>query len=404
MSRGAVRLSSSRAPAALPPAYIFPSRGVGLLRNEAWRRPWTANIGAVWRANKEALRGRAPRYAVCLLLAVSLIGATQYISGERVAASAIKLQPTPYDYQPSHFRQVVLEQRSSGQMLPNPGVIELESEKRQQDLELRQQQALAEQYYQEIRRRDDDISKLNQALQSESAGLSQIATQLGLPKDQLAAPKPASPGSVGAFGPADQVALSAAHQAPPAGAKIVSSPQELAGMIKAYLTLPCPLPAGDSLCGQAVDHAREELARGHGLDVNKPDARPVLALDVAQPFGPTELAMEPLENVEGKLVHFHDGVDLAANSGEPVMAAASGTVTFAGFLPSGAQTVEITHAGGMKTLYLHESQLLVQQGQHVQKGQVIGLVGMTGMATGPHLHFTVQDPSGKPIDPMPFIQ
>ncbi|MBV8350100.1 MAG: M23 family metallopeptidase [Mycolicibacterium sp.] len=110
-----------------------------------------------------------------------------------------------------------------------------------------------------------------------------------------------------------------------------------------------------------------------------------------------------MQEVDGQMVHFHDGVDLPANEGEPVMAAASGTVVFADVIPSGAETIEIVHPGGYHTLYLHESQILVKAGDHVQKGQVIGLVGSTGNSTGPHVHFSVEDPSGKAIDPTPFI-
>lgn len=308
------------------------------------------------------------------------------------------LSSTPYDFAPSPMRQKVLDRRAAGLPLPNPGVVELEVENRQQALDLQHELQLSSTYFHEIQSRDTDISTLNSQLAT-------IASQLGLPKDRLASPAPSAQKAVGALLPSDQTALSSVPALAPAaaGAKVASL-GDLVNMVKQYLNLPCPLPAGDPRCAQAVNHAKAELARGHGLDLNRPDAYPTLEVNLTQPFGPTDEELEPLEQVNGQMVHFHEGMDLAAQYDEPVMAAASGTVVFAGVIPSGAQTVEIAHAGGLHSLYLHEDQLLVQQGQKVQKGQIIGLVGATGMATGPHVHFQLQDPSGKPIDPAPYLK
>lgn len=85
----------------------------------------------------------------------------------------------------------------------------------------------------------------------------------------------------------------------------------------------------------------------------------------------------------------HRGVDFAAPAGTPVFAAGDGTVTFAGWRGDYGRTVMIRHAGGYDTLYAHLSAITVRPGGRVRQGQVIGRVGSTGLATGPHLHFEV---------------
>ncbi|MCS6922372.1 MAG: M23 family metallopeptidase [Elioraea sp.] len=85
----------------------------------------------------------------------------------------------------------------------------------------------------------------------------------------------------------------------------------------------------------------------------------------------------------------HRGVDFAAPAGTPVFAAGDGTVTFAGWRGDYGRTVMIRHAGGYDTLYAHLSTITVRPGAAVRQGQVIGRVGATGLATGPHLHFEV---------------
>lgn len=85
----------------------------------------------------------------------------------------------------------------------------------------------------------------------------------------------------------------------------------------------------------------------------------------------------------------HRGVDFAAPAGTPVFAAGDGTVTFAGWRGDYGRTVMIRHAGGFDTLYAHLSAITVRPGARVRQGQMIGRVGATGLATGPHLHFEV---------------
>ena len=88
----------------------------------------------------------------------------------------------------------------------------------------------------------------------------------------------------------------------------------------------------------------------------------------------------------------HPGIDIGASSGSPIVAAASGTVLYAGRRGSYGNTVMIDHGNGVVTLYAHQVSggIRVSGGQHVNKGERIGAVGSTGNSTGPHLHFEVR--------------
>ena len=86
----------------------------------------------------------------------------------------------------------------------------------------------------------------------------------------------------------------------------------------------------------------------------------------------------------------HLGVDYAAPTGTPVQTIGSGIVTRAGRYGGDGNMVQIRHSGGYQTLYLHLSRILVRVGERVAQGQRIGLVGMTGLATGPHLDFRIE--------------
>lgn len=97
-------------------------------------------------------------------------------------------------------------------------------------------------------------------------------------------------------------------------------------------------------------------------------------------------------------LRFHTGVDLRAAEGAPIRAAAAGIVRDVGRRGGYGKTVEIDHGHGTSTLYAHASQLLVQKGQRVDAGQPVALVGQTGHATGPHLHFELRR-HDHPVDP-----
>lgn len=101
-------------------------------------------------------------------------------------------------------------------------------------------------------------------------------------------------------------------------------------------------------------------------------------------------------------VKFHYGTDFAANSGDDIVAFASGTVTFAGYSESFGNYITIDHGDGWQTLYAHCSTLLVSGGETVSKGQRIALVGDTGLSTGPHLHFELTK-DGVYVNPEYYI-
>ncbi len=98
----------------------------------------------------------------------------------------------------------------------------------------------------------------------------------------------------------------------------------------------------------------------------------------------------------------HEGIDVAAPRGTPIMAAARGRVIYAGWRSGYGQTVEIDHGYGYETLYGHADKVLVRVGQVVDRGNVIAQVGSTGLATSPHLHYEVRV-AGRPVNPMNFI-
>lgn len=102
-------------------------------------------------------------------------------------------------------------------------------------------------------------------------------------------------------------------------------------------------------------------------------------------------------------VEFHEGVDLAADEGAAVRAAAVGTVLEAGWDGSYGQKIVIDHGNGYQTWYAHLSAIGVRVGAHVYKSEQIGRVGETGFATGPHLHYQVML-DGRAIDPTPYLR
>lgn len=100
---------------------------------------------------------------------------------------------------------------------------------------------------------------------------------------------------------------------------------------------------------------------------------------------------------------YHSGIDIGAPHNDPVYATADGKVIAAGYNPSMGHYVTIDHpASGMQTRYLHLSEILVEKGDHVHKGEHIALVGSTGRSTGPHLHYEIIQ-NDTLIDPRPFM-
>ncbi|MEW5932664.1 MAG: M23 family metallopeptidase [Bacillota bacterium] len=100
---------------------------------------------------------------------------------------------------------------------------------------------------------------------------------------------------------------------------------------------------------------------------------------------------------------FHAGVDVAAPEGAPVRVAERGLVVVAGRVGDYGNVVVVDHGGGVATVYAHLSRCLAVPGQRVVRGAVVGLVGSTGLSTGPHLHFEVRV-WGRPEDPAGWLR
>ncbi len=166
-----------------------------------------------------------------------------------------------------------------------------------------------------------------------------------------------------------------------------------------------PSATFDGGLGLRTDHALRGFQRWAGLPVDgvagpgtiaalrKPPARCPLQLawpiqaPVGDGFGP-------------RGARFHEGIDLLADRGTDIQAAAPGRVTFAGFALGGwGNLVVVAHSDGVRTMYAHLSVVGVRLGETVSTGSVLGQVGATGDATGPHLHFEVRY-RGAAVDPL----
>lgn len=101
---------------------------------------------------------------------------------------------------------------------------------------------------------------------------------------------------------------------------------------------------------------------------------------------------------------FHNGVDLRAPLGTPVLAIADGKVISVYEDDLGGKQIRIKHNNGFSSGYAHFSKQLVKKGEKVSRGSVIGLSGNTGKSTAAHLHFTLTDPEGNKVDPEKYIK
>ncbi|MGI6055333.1 MAG: murein hydrolase activator EnvC family protein [Clostridium sp.] len=98
----------------------------------------------------------------------------------------------------------------------------------------------------------------------------------------------------------------------------------------------------------------------------------------------------------------HKGIDIGASTGSNILAAADGTVSIATYSYSAGNYIMLNHGGGVTTVYMHCSSLLVSPGETVKKGQVIAKVGSTGYSTGPHLHFGIRY-NGSYVNPSSYV-
>lgn len=138
------------------------------------------------------------------------------------------------------------------------------------------------------------------------------------------------------------------------------------------------------------------LASRELLDGQVPSGAPVTRGWISSPFG---TRIDPIHGRQA----FHAGVDFVGKAGSPVLAAGAGVVTFAGQKKEYGKTIEISHGQGLLTRYAHHSELKARVGDIVRRGDVIGLMGSTGRATGYHVHFEVER-DGQQINPSGFLK
>jgi murein DD-endopeptidase MepM/ murein hydrolase activator NlpD len=186
-----------------------------------------------------------------------------------------------------------------------------------------------------------------------------------------------------------ETGLDAAKLAPPHGEGGVGGPY---------------IPAGVDPDSRALDRALAPVAR---------DVATAKRLEALMSFVPVRMPLsgDPsltsgfgyrVDPFFGRLA-LHPGVDLAEAYGSEIHAAAAGRVVHAG--PAGGYgiMVEVDHGNGLATRYAHMSEVLVAEGQNVDKGAVVGRLGSTGRSTGPHLHYEVRV-DGEPVDPERYLR
>ena len=123
-----------------------------------------------------------------------------------------------------------------------------------------------------------------------------------------------------------------------------------------------------------------------------PSRRPINEMRMTSSFGTRS---DPFSGRRAR----HNGIDIAVPAGTPIYATADGVVGRAQWVGGYGNYAEIDHGNGISTLYAHNSQLVVDEGQTVAKGQTVARCGSTGYSTGPHLHFEVRQ-NGSPVNPL----
>ena len=149
------------------------------------------------------------------------------------------------------------------------------------------------------------------------------------------------------------------------------------------------------LLRESMDEATDSLLAHTDLLESTPSILPAAGI-ISSPF--SESRYHPIH--QSPLPH--EGVDIAAVMGTPIFAAAKGVVTKSEWATGYGQMVELDHGFGYTTRYGHASRRLVRVGQQVTRGNVIAVVGNTGIATSPHLHYEVRVRS-KPVNPLNYV-
>lgn len=155
--------------------------------------------------------------------------------------------------------------------------------------------------------------------------------------------------------------------------------------------------------GKQVDESRENIVLLESSIVEQrvlqrflPTVRPVANYALGSAFG---FRLDPISGLRA----MHEGLDMVASVGTPVVAAAAGVVVGANWHPEYGQLLVVDHGMDLVTRYAHLSRMSVSVGQLVRQGQIIGAVGNTGRSTGPHLHFEVRS-QGVVLNPATFLE
>jgi murein DD-endopeptidase MepM/ murein hydrolase activator NlpD len=211
----------------------------------------------------------------------------------------------------------------------------------------------------------------------------EVTALYGLRQNHLAAAKPSATASVAA---AASTPVTLAQTDNP-------SPQQISNSIDQFYVL-----RSAALSGRLYRALESGLSPSFSGDwttlADAPSMWPVLGR-IGSSFGQRE---DPI-NGEGA---FHSGIDIEAASGTPVRAAADGDVEDASMGAGYGREVVLNHGHDVVTVYAHLSSVVAMPGQHVTQGQVIGYVGQTGRATGPHLHYEVRV-HNVPVNPYKYL-
>jgi murein DD-endopeptidase MepM/ murein hydrolase activator NlpD len=182
-------------------------------------------------------------------------------------------------------------------------------------------------------------------------------------------------------------AVGAVQAADAAAAALVAATPALAQRVNGA-------PAGDTQF-RSLFTAWRQMDGPTTLTLAIPSRRPVDEMRLTSTFGNRS---DPFTGRRAR----HNGIDIPGPVGTPIYATADGTVGRAQRLGGYGNYVEVEHGNAMQTRYGHLSQILVQPGQQVRRGDMIGLMGSTGRSTGSHLHYEVRI-AGAPVNPVSFI-
>jgi len=164
-------------------------------------------------------------------------------------------------------------------------------------------------------------------------------------------------------------------------------------------TTPSPTPSLRAIRSKGIRIARSY--RKHRF----PASSQVRVANAPRFQWPTKGVITSTFNVRSTRRRLHLGIDIANKRGTPIRAAYSGRVLYSDsrYLPSMGNMILIEHEGGWVTLYAHNERNLVKEGDYVKTGQVIALMGATGNATGPHLHFEIRKNADTPVNPLDYL-